>query len=65
MKMQMARLSLGELENTARTLDLQILKLDRRGAHLTPDEHYRAAYLKKIRLATKDRLDELRDRYSR
>lgn len=62
---QMTRLSLGELENTARTLDLQILKLDRRGAHATPDEHYRAVELKKLRLAAKDRLAELNHRYSR
>jgi len=58
-------LSLGELENTAKTLDLQILKLDRRGAHITPQEHWRALELKKLRLATKDRLDELRHRFSR
>jgi hypothetical protein len=56
---QMTRLSLGDLVTTARTLDLQILKLDRRGAHLTPEEHIRAVELKKLRLQAKDRLDEL------
>jgi hypothetical protein len=56
---QMTRLSLGDLVTTTRTLDLQILKLDRRGAHLTPEEHIRAVELKKLRLQAKDRLDEL------
>jgi hypothetical protein len=56
--------SLGELENTAKSLDLQILKLDRRGAHATPQEHWRALELKKLRLATLDRLAELKHRYS-
>ena len=62
---QMTRLSLGELVDTARTLDLQILKLDRRGVHATPEDLHRAAELKKIRLQTKDRLRELSYRYSR
>jgi hypothetical protein len=57
-----ARLSLGELENNAKSLDLQILKLERRGWHMTPEEQSRAAELKKLRLATKDRLDDLRHR---
>ena len=60
---QMARLSFNELENTARALDLQINKLDRRGAHQTTSEHLQATELKKLRLQTKERLDELRHRY--
>jgi len=62
---QMTRLSLGELVTTARTLDLQILKLDRRGSHATPEDLLRAAELKKMRLLAKDRLSELNYRYSR
>jgi hypothetical protein len=62
---QMTRLSLGELVTTARTLDLQILKLDRRGARATPEDLLRAAELKKMRLQAKDRLSELNHRYSR
>ena len=61
---QMTRLSLGELEQNAKTLELQIQKLERSGWHMTPEEQSRAAELKKIRLVTKDRLDELRHRYS-
>jgi hypothetical protein len=60
---QMARLSFNELEITARALDLQINKLDRRGAHQTASEHFQATELKKLRLQTKERLDELRHRY--
>ncbi len=62
---QMTRLSLGELVSTTRTLDLQILKLDRRGAHATPEDLVRAAELKKIRLQAKDRLNELSHGYRR
>ena len=58
----MKQLSLGELENTARALDLQINKLDRRGWHQTPVEHLRVTELKKLRLQTKERMDELRFR---
>ena len=57
---EMTRLSLGELELNARVLDNQINKLDRRGAHQTPEEHWRVTELKKVRLLTKERLDELR-----
>ena len=60
---QMARLSFNELENTARALELQINKLDRRGSHQTLAEHFRATELKKLRLQTKERLDELRHRF--
>ena len=56
---QMVRVSLGDLEAQTRTLDLEILKLDRRGAHITPFEHLRATELKKLRLVTKDRLHDL------
>ena len=58
---QMIRVSLGDLEAQTRTLDLQILKLDRRGAHITPFEHARATELKKLRLATKDRARLIQD----
>ncbi len=61
---QNARFSVGELETTKKTLDLQILKLDRRGAHASPQEHMRAVELKKLRLATLDRLFELKRRFS-
>jgi hypothetical protein len=60
----MKQLSLGELETSARALDLQINKLDRRGSHQTPSEHLRVTELKKLRLQTKERMDELRDRFS-
>ena len=53
---QMVRVSLGDLEAQSRSLDLEILKLDRRGAHITPVEHLRATELKKLRLMTKDRV---------
>jgi hypothetical protein len=61
----MKQLSLGELETNARVLDLQINKLDRRGWHQTPSEHLRVIELKKLRLQTKERMDELRIRRSR
>ena len=57
---QTAHISALDLEAQSRTLDKQILKLDRRGAHITPQEHERAVLLKKLRLATKDRLSDLR-----
>ena len=57
---QMVRISAVDLETQSRTLDLEILKLDRRGSHITPVEQTRAVELKKIRLAMKDRLSELR-----
>jgi hypothetical protein len=56
----MKLLSVGDLENKTRLLELQIRKLDRRGAHMTPPEHLRSVELKKQRLAMKDRLIELR-----
>jgi hypothetical protein len=57
---RLARVSARELEAESRTLELQIKKLDRRGAHITPPEQQRAVELKKLRLLTKDRLSELR-----
>jgi uncharacterized protein YdcH (DUF465 family) len=50
------RASLAELAEHARTIEHQIKKLDRRGAHLTPSEEARAHQLKRLRLAVKDRL---------
>ena len=55
-----AHVTVGELEAESRSLDHQIQKLDRRGAHITPPEQMRATELKKRRLAAKDRLGELR-----
>jgi uncharacterized protein YdcH (DUF465 family) len=45
-----------ELEARHRTLDLRIKKLDRRGMHMTPHEQLQTTELKKLRLATKDKL---------
>jgi uncharacterized protein YdcH (DUF465 family) len=44
------------LELRHRTLDQQIHELDRRGAHMTPEDRERSTELKKRRLATKDQL---------
>jgi hypothetical protein len=49
-----------ELEAESRNLEVEIKKLDRRGAHITPPEQQRALELKKLRLLAKDRLFELR-----
>jgi hypothetical protein len=54
------RTTLRELETQHRALDLEIHKLERRGMHMTPPEVERAVVLKKERLATKDRLIDLR-----
>jgi hypothetical protein len=56
----MKQTSVRELETIHRSLDLQIRKLERRGYHMTPPEQLRATELKKLRLATKDRLEGLR-----
>ena len=45
-----------ELENEHRILDRQIKKLNHRGSHMTPHEQFEVAQLKKLRLATKDRM---------
>jgi uncharacterized protein YdcH (DUF465 family) len=55
-----AHVSVTELEAQSRSLDHQIQKLDRRGAHITPPEQMRATELKKLRLAAKDKLGALR-----
>jgi uncharacterized protein YdcH (DUF465 family) len=51
-----AHASVGDLENEHRALDKQIKKLNHRGTHMTPHEQVECAELKKLRLATKDRL---------
>jgi uncharacterized protein YdcH (DUF465 family) len=51
-----AQVSVGELENEHRLLDRQIKKLNHEGKHLTPLEQMKVMQLKKLRLATKDRL---------
>jgi uncharacterized protein YdcH (DUF465 family) len=51
-----AHVTVGELETTHRSLDRQIKKLNHRGSHMTPQERSVAAELKKLRLATKDRI---------
>jgi hypothetical protein len=56
----MKQSSVRELESIHRSLDLEIRKLERRGYHMTPPEQQRATELKKLRLATKDRLSDLR-----
>lgn len=58
--MNLSHATVMELEAQSRALELQIMKLDRRGAHLTPPERMRATQLKKLRLAAKDRLGALR-----
>jgi uncharacterized protein YdcH (DUF465 family) len=52
----MRQIDVRELEDRHRTLKAQIHEIERRGMHMTPQEHLRAAELKKRRLATKDRL---------
>lgn len=47
------------LENSYRSIDARIKKLDRR-AHLTPSERSLATELKRARLAILDRLSSLR-----
>jgi uncharacterized protein YdcH (DUF465 family) len=55
--------TIAELEAKHRQLDFEINELDRRGYHITPGEEARAHQLKKLRLATKDRLFDLRRSY--
>ena len=57
--MNLSRLSVHDLEAQARSLELQIKKLDRRGFHLTPPERELSLELKKLRLAAKDRLQTI------
>jgi hypothetical protein len=55
----MRQVDVRELELRQRTLESQIHEIERRGVHMTPEEHMRAAELKKRRLATKDWLTTL------
>jgi hypothetical protein len=55
----MRQVDVRELELRQRTLESQIHAIERRGVHMTPEEHMRAAELKKRRLATKDWLTTL------
>ena len=50
------------LELRHRALDRAIHELDRRGAHMTPEDRERATELKKRRLLTKDQLWALHHR---
>jgi uncharacterized protein YdcH (DUF465 family) len=50
----MRQIDVRELENRREALDAQIHEIERRGMHMTPEEHLRAVALKKRRLATKD-----------
>ena len=56
----MKRITVRELETQHRSLDQEIRRLERRGMHMTPPDLDRASQLKKIRLATKDKLIDLR-----
>ena len=56
----MKQIDVRELELQKRTLDLQIHEIERRGMHMTPEDWARATELKKMRLATKDRLSTIR-----
>jgi hypothetical protein len=58
----MKRIDIRDLEIRHRALDTQIHELDRRGVHMSPYERFRAAELKKQRLATKDMLYAIRGR---
>ncbi|HXX66431.1 MAG TPA: YdcH family protein [Polyangiaceae bacterium] len=58
----MKHMDVYELELRHQALDAQIHKLDRRGAHMTPEDRQRAAELKKRRLETKDRIYAIRAR---
>ena len=56
----MKHVDIRELESRSQTLEREIHKLDRRGAHMTPEDRVRSVELKKRRLATKDQLLALR-----
>jgi uncharacterized protein YdcH (DUF465 family) len=51
-----AHVTVNELESEHRVIDRQIKKLNHRGSHMTPPEQAEVAQLKKLRLATKDRI---------
>jgi uncharacterized protein YdcH (DUF465 family) len=55
----MKRIDVRDLELRHNALDFAIHELDRRGAHMTPEERARVFELKKQRLATKDQLYQL------
>jgi uncharacterized protein YdcH (DUF465 family) len=56
--MNLSRLNARDLEAQARVIDAQIKKLEHR-PRPTPSEQKQAVELKKLRLATKDRLASL------
>jgi uncharacterized protein YdcH (DUF465 family) len=56
----MKRIDVRELELRHNALDFAIHELDRRGSHMTPEDRSRVFELKKLRLATKDKLYSLR-----
>jgi uncharacterized protein YdcH (DUF465 family) len=56
----MKRIDVQDLELRHRSLEHAIHELERRGSHMTPEDHSRASELKKQRLATKDQLYSLR-----
>jgi uncharacterized protein YdcH (DUF465 family) len=58
----MRRIDIRDLELRHQNLDTQIHELDRKGAHMSPVDRFRAAELKKLRLATKDQLYAMRGR---
>jgi hypothetical protein len=55
----MKQVDVRELELRRQALEAQIHEIERRGMHMTPEEHRRAVELKKRRLATKDWLNTL------
>jgi Protein of unknown function (DUF465) len=55
----MKQVDVRELELRRQALEAQIHEIERRGMHMTPEEHMRAVELKKRRLATKDWLNTL------
>jgi uncharacterized protein YdcH (DUF465 family) len=56
------QVSVSDLENEHRLLNRQIMKLNHPGKHLTPLEEMKVMQLKKLRLATKDRLVSIGNR---
>ena len=49
-----------ELQHQHHALDLELRRIERRGMRMTPSERSRAAELKKLKLAAKDRLAKIR-----
>jgi uncharacterized protein YdcH (DUF465 family) len=56
MKLSAPHVTVTDLETEERVIDRQIKKLNHRGSHMTPPEQAEVAELKKLRLATKDRI---------